>query len=414
MKLKLKMMLRQFLLAAVALLIISYFILQLVLSVGDIVTVQAAEYTVVTDTLDLSGCIFRDETPLYSGSTGTVCYLADDYEKVMAGQAVASIYATADDAGIQTSIKALKDKILLLEKSAASASTTDLSFLDTNINSLIINSVRSVEKGLVTSAAQNRDELLIYLNRRSSVVSGDSYEIQIKTLENEILRLESSILGAKTTVTSPSASWFVSFTDGYETYFTLNALENMTIESYKALLEQSANDSLKTAAIGKLYNDSLWYLVVCTDKRTAIEYKVGKNYNITFPYSLNQSVEMTYERYISQTNTDEIIMIFSTRTNYDGFNFLRYQPVEIAYKSYSGLKVPRSAVRVKDGMQGVYVLDGNVIIFKTINILYEQANYYICAVPDGGNITAISDTQLSLYDLIITEGKQIYEGRVLS
>ena len=69
---------------------------------------------------------------------------------------------------------------------------------------------------------------------------------------------------------------------------------------------------------------------------------------------------------------------------------------------------------VKDGVQGVYVLDGNTIVFKKINVVYEEATNYICSLPDEDDKSFVSDTELSLYDQIITEGRQIYEGRVLS
>lgn len=415
MKIQKSQPLRQLAMAAVALLVIAYIVLQLVLSVGDIVTIQTAQYATVIETLDLSACIFRDETVLYNNTRGTVCYLADDFEKVAAGQAVASVYAAADDAGIQATIKELNDRISLLRKSSASASTSDLSALDTKISSLLTTTVINAGEGLFTTAVQNRDELLIYMNRRDSVVSAvNTFEVQIKALENEIRRLEASIVGEKTSVVAPNASWFVSYTDGYEYCYTIEMLEKLTIDSYEELLQRPSDESLKSSALGKLYNDSEWYIVVRTDKRTAIDYDVGKEYTVTFPYSLDTELEMVYERYIAQTDTNDVLMVFSSRVNRDSFNFLRYQPVRIEHRTYEGLKVPRSAVRVKDGVQGVYVLDGNTIVFKKINVVYEEATNYICSLPDEDDKSFVSDTELSLYDQIITEGRQIYEGRVLS
>ena len=73
MKIQKSQPLRQLAMAAVALLVIAYIVLQLVLSVGDIVTIQTAQYATVTETLDLSACIVRDETVLYNNTRGALC-----------------------------------------------------------------------------------------------------------------------------------------------------------------------------------------------------------------------------------------------------------------------------------------------------------------------------------------------------
>jgi hypothetical protein len=144
------------------------------------------------------------------------------------------------------------------------------------------------------------------------------------------------------------------------------------------------------------------------------DFVLGESYDIVFPYSLDTELSMKLEKKITQTDSDDALLVFSSRTNYPDFSFLRYQPVELKHKTYKGLSVPKSAIRVKDGKEGVYVLDGNIVKFKTVDIMFENAGKYVCRLPDDYNIAYIDEEKLSLYDIIIVEGNQIYDGRVLS
>lgn len=415
MNLRLKMTMRQFALSVVALLMIAYVILQFVLSVGDIVTTQAAEYIETDELVPLEAAIFRDETVVYNNTNGTVCYLVDDGEKVNAGQAVLDIYDVADDAGIQAKIKEYRDKIKILTKSSPAASTSDLNFLDSGISSLITETVRNTENGVISGTVRKRNEILIYMNRRMAVLKlVEGFDKQIITFNNEIARLESGIRGTKRTVSSDKASNFVYSVDGYENIFSLEKLEGLTIKSFDDLLQTEYDSDILQRGVGKFYNNSTWYAVIKVTKRMSNDFIVDNNYDVVFPYSLDTELSMKLEKKITQTDSDDALLVFSSRINYPDFSFLRYQPVELKHKTYKGLSVPKSAIRVKDGKEGVYALDGNVVKFKTVDIMFEQAGNYICALPDDYNIAYIDEKKLSLYDIIIIDGNQIYEGRVLS
>lgn len=415
MNLRLKMTMRQFAMSVIAILIIAYIILQFVLSVGDIITTQVAEYVEIADLVPLEAAIFRDETVVYNNTNGTVCYLVDDGEKVGAHQAVVDIYDVADDAGIQTRIKALRDKIEILTKSSAAASTSDLKFLDSGISAMIMECVRNTDDGVISSTLRKKDEILIYMNRRMAVLKlVEGFDKQIVAMNNEISRLESGIKGTKNTIRSNEASNFVYNVDGYENVFSIDKLEGLTIRSFDELLKTEYDNDILKRGIGKFYNDSTWYSVIRVTKRMANDFVLGEAYDIVFPYSLDTELEMKLEKKITQTDSDDALLVFSSRTNYPDFSFLRYQPVELKHKTYKGLSVPKAAIRVKDGKEGVYVLDGNVVKFKEVEILFEQTGKYVCKLPDDYNVAYIDEEKLSLYDIIIVEGNQIYEGRVLS
>ena len=99
---------------------------------------------------------------------------------------------------------------------------------------------------------------------------------------------------------------------------------------------------------------------------------------------------------------------------------LRKEKIVVTLKEYSGLKIPKEAVRKEiktvknnDGTEaekevmGVYILYGQVVRFRTINALYSDADYVIAEndTEDKGSI--------SLYDMIITKGRELYDGKIV-
>ena len=62
-----------------------------------------------------------------------------------------------------------------------------------------------------------------------------------------------------------------------------------------------------------------------------------------------------------------------------------------------------------DGERGIYVLRGNVVRFRRIEIVYTGEDYYLVK-------SSVEDTEyeyLQVNDLIILNGKNLFDGRVL-
>ena len=126
---------------------------------------------------------------------------------------------------------------------------------------------------------------------------------------------------------------------------------------------------------------------------------------MVFPYSndtrVNDAVSV-----ITETDSDEVVLVFRGGDLPKDFNFLRRQTVEIVETSYTGYKVPVSAVRIvnisqdEEGRrlvtpssagesgsgepggrmaQGVYILDGDRVHFREIKALAQINGYVICA-----------------------------------
>ena len=67
----------------------------------------------------------------------------------------------------------------------------------------------------------------------------------------------------------------------------------------------------------------------------------------------------------------------------------------------------RSAIRYNnDGERGVFVVQSGKLVFRKIDVEYWGDDYIICQ-------SSADDGYLKLYDKIVTEGKDLYEGKVV-
>lgn len=403
--------------------ICAYLVLQLTRGLGEVAEVEQTTYMTMQETLQLEAYLFRDETPLYSGSAGTNCFLAADGERVALGATVVITYANASDATVQERITNIDRQIRILQQSnlSAGALTTDLSILDQKIAELQVELLREVADDDLAKALRSEDELWIQLNRRRMLLGLEpgTYEARLTQLQQEKASLERTLTGASARATVSEAGYFYRSADGYETAFTMAALDNLTVSGFLELAHAEADANILREACGKLVHSEQWYVAVPVDRRTAGTYREGNTYSMLFPYSGGMQLSMVLDRRILQTDLDTAVLVFRSRELPEGFDFCRSQTVQLVVGDYAGIRVDADALRVLDGELGCYVLSGSHVVFKKADVLYRNEEFAICQVPydsvrgNRTNKAYISDTYLSLYDTVILSASDLYVGKVL-
>lgn len=400
-----------------------YLIVQLTLGIGEVVDTENTTFATVTDSVRLEAYLFRDEKPLYSGTTGTNSYLAESGAKVVKGETVAVTYLQETDAGLQEKITRIDRMIRILEQSGlkSGAITTDLSVLDKNIEEMTVEMLREIADGDLFKAQRGEESLLIEMNRRQSLLGSDgvSFATRINVLKQEKADLERSLQGESVQVIAPDSGYFYSGVDGYEGTFTMEALADLTVERFRRLTESEPDNRILQNACGKLVSNAEWSIAVATDRKTAAHYTVGRSYSVSFPYSGGLSIRMSFDRRLMQTDSDTEVLIFSCRQLPEGFDFSRNQTVQLSLGEYEGIRVHTSALRVLDGEVGCYVLDGTRVVFKKADVIYRNDEYTICRIPENPvterrtDRAYISPEYLSLYDTVILSGTDLYVGKTL-
>ncbi len=419
---KIKHFFSQFGLTVLLVILCVYLVLQLTLGIGEVAEVEYATYVTVRDTVQLEAYLFRDETPLSSGYQGIDCFLVEDGERVAKGTQVALTFSEASDAGVQDRITRINRMIRILELSNLSqgVQTTDLTILDKNIQKLTVELLRDVADGDLAAALRGEETLWVEMNRRQALLEeGIDYSSQITLLKQERADLEATLTGKSTATYAPSAGYYYQAVDGYENVFTMEALQELTVDSFDTMLASAADEEILSRSCGKIVHSAQWYVAVALDKRSASAYTAGKTYEIVFPFSTGMRLTMVLDKKAVQTNRDHVILVFRSNQLPEGFDFTRRQTVQLVEATYSGIRVSTDALRMEDGVLGCYVLDGNKVIFKKADILYREEEFAVCRVPynsvkDNRDDKAyISAEYVSLYDAVVISASELYEGMVL-
>lgn len=397
-----------------AVLISSYIIYHLVLSFGAGVETVTALYVTQEQKVASQGYIFRDEDIVYAQSSGITNYMCDNGDKVKSGSLLANVYTGSADSSVETKLLEIDRKIELLTQSSRtlSYSFADTSSLDADIYDNYYLIQEKLSSGELGFAMRKLDELLIGLNRRNSVIqSSIDFSAEISMLAAQKATLLSGYSGQSIPVYSKQSGYFYTGVDGYEDIFTNAALEGLSVDGFFELINASPKPLSEDAVCGKIATDFNWHIVLTLDKKQVRDYTPGAVYTLYFPYNSDLSIKMTLSRIVSENEKDEALFVFSTNVIPEGFQFLRRQTVEIVMTSYSGYRIPQSALRMLDGELGVYVQQGYMVHFKRIDVLAEIDGYYIVSASPAESESKYEP--LALYDNVIIKGKQLYHGKVI-
>ncbi len=373
----------------------------------DIKTIVSGETTHKV-TVGGVGYVFRDEALLEAEYTGVVDYAVSDGEKIAVEQQIADVYQNGGSFSRRL-IRVIDDQIALLEKSSAGSEPVDLATLRGEANDIYYKLVSLLASGEVGELDTQTEKMMITLNKISDLTSDGGFATD-KIAELRALR-ESLLEGEYETVYALSSGYFYRTPDGYEDRFTLSAANGLTAESFATLEGAVADNSASVSdnVFGKLASTSFWKIAVPLTVKDAEGLSAEESYVLTFPENNQTELTMTLESMIA--DGDRVICVFYCNRTPDNFSFERCQSVKIEVSSASGIYVPRSALTRLNGVRGVYVLRGSVVHFRSVQIVYEGEDY--CLVSESfegeGGYYAL-DTN----ELIITEGKNLFDGRILN
>jgi hypothetical protein len=116
-------------------------------------------------------------------------------------------------------------------------------------------------------------------------------------------------------------------------------------------------------------------------------------------------------RILSDVDSETAVLIFRTGVLPEDFQYLRNQTVQVVKNSYTGYRIPASAVHVVNGNEGVYVLRGSQVKFCRINPLYEYDGYIL--VAERNESASDRGDWLAKNDFVITKGKGLYDGKII-
>ena len=233
----------------------------------------------------------------------------------------------------------------------------------------------------------------------------------MSALTTERDTLEKQLSGRSTTIASPASGFFSEIVDGFEGKLTLDALASFSLDDYNALKESEITDS-QSGVLGKVVGNFRWYFVMEVTDSTLDGMEAGDALRLRFP-QVDDDVPVTVKEIRKQENADRALLILSGLNITPELVTIRFQTAEVIRASYTGIKVPKTAVRLEidengNQQQGVYILPDSLSRFKKIEVLYEGKDYYIVKQGNSGK-----DTGLVAGDKVIVKARGLENLKVM-
>lgn len=423
--------------AIISILLIFYLVYQLYqLTYTKIVTEQALSIT-LGDEIESVGITVRDESLITSEYTGVVVPTVAEGGKVSKGQTIAYVFRSADDANAYNRIIEI-DKEIAEFKSMETAKDK-YSSIDKLLNERINYLSEAVNNGDLDLVDEIRSEITYLLNKRQIYMNKvDNFDDRIKQLEAEKSSLEAKFNVEPHTVTASNSGYFVSTVDGYESALRTETSRNLSAADVDKLLD-SFMDIDTSRYIGKIADDYKWHMVSAIPTEDAKRLTIGRTYTIRLPYAEVGSVRASLESVNITEGDDRAVVQFTCNYLIDELAAIRTQPIVIQVKSYEGIGIKTDALRTQtvkkefkvsasdayiynvpvsgtddvsvpyeEEQVGVYVLWGNEVVFRWVDVLYSRDG--ITVVKSN----TLDDQYIKLYDEVIVEGRDLYDGKIVN
>lgn len=389
----------------VSVVLLTYVAYNLFNLIYDPVKTELAVKVSVDDVITISGVALRSEKPMDTSASNIVDYLISDGSKVSKDEVIANIYLSDDAVDIEQQLREKKSEINRLEAAISSQGTgLDAFSVENNIRNQLSRFSDNCKDGRLIGINDSVDSVLTSFNMRQ-VAQGDitSFTMRIDALKEEYESLKAKRVNEFKSITSPKSGYFVSYTDSFEDAVDYDNIPNLSASEIKELCNRepvSSND-----VIGKIIDAYKWYYVACISEQDMNLLKEGK-VSASFSSSVSYDVVFNIEKKITDDDGTNAI-IFSCENFNNDLACIRNNPVNVIIDSYSGIRVNSEAVRVVDGVQGVYIARGQKVAFRKVDIIYSTDGYII------SRIDREDASLLQQYDDIIIGGKNLYDGKLL-
>lgn len=400
--------------AFAAVIIVIYFAAELYNISAKTYDTQTAYEQTVLETLDAEMFIIRDETILSTTSSGVTVPLAENGERVSKGSAIAAVFASEEAAKNYVRLQSLNEQLKAYQKidGQLSVANIDLDRLTEEIDSDFISIIDSAYSNDFSSLSDDKLSFSEKLSRRQ-ILLGQPVDCSatIARLQSEIAAMSSSSTPSQI-ISAESSGYFVSKEDGFENIISIDDIDSLTPE----MLEEAMNSDKKEPAagsIGKLIDGYNWYIAAVVDSSEAVAFTGKTNVRLIFGDSDEDSVS-TYLHSVKAVDKDKSLVVFRCNIMNKQVAALRKINGKIVVSEFTGLKVSRDAIRLdENGNEGVYVRRGNIVNFRSVNIIYSEDAFVIASAPAPESGKELEHTHLKLYDEIIISGKELKDGMVI-
>ncbi len=389
--------------------LIVYVVFQLVNFSGNDYVTQTVYSQTVDEQINMNGFILREETVIPLTANG---YLSSNYSvgtKVSLGADLGEVYPNQSAAGNRYAIRQLQLTANALVAAQNASDTTDVikpDDLNQSISQSVSRLVAARDDYDFSDIEQYKEEIIQYCGQKEIVLYPNTdYSTRVESLNNQAQTLAASGEGNLASVVSTASGYFVDHIDGYEETLSGLDLSSLTVSKAEEMIGAYTSYQADTSAV-KIVTSHKWRYITVLSGEDAEQIRSGNTVSLRFSH-VSEDVPMTVEKLVRDEETGKYLAIFSGETINEELLSIRFCSATIVVASYTGLKLPKEALRFENGVRGVYVVVMDKMYFRKIEEIYEAEDYLIAKINED------DEESLRLYDTVIVQGKNLYDQKPL-
>lgn len=365
---------------------------------------------VYTDTMeesiDTEGWVVRSEE-LVNGGGGLVQLKRNEGEEVSEGAAIAMVYEDEEYVDNQEELLRTKSDLTALQYATYSGSPSGAALEDQMMSALSELRAASSSGDYANLSEETETYRKLVLRREFLVSSEAAAEMSAAASElyDKYESLQSYQSGA-TEITAAQSGMFSSHLDGYETLLSPDSLIGLLPEELAAFSELTPLSA--EGSLGKLVTNPVWYYAATLPSRYSHELSPGQVVDVYFD-ALSKALEMEVDS-VGEIQDDQVVAVFRSARDEHVAGELRQESCRIILESEEGILIPKEALRVCEGENGVFVSSGYNAVFRPVKILAENDDYYLVK-PNPKNEN--DDRILRSGDEVVLASAELYDGKVV-
>jgi hypothetical protein len=371
-----------------------------------VITIAVIEQN-TRETITISGFVSRDEELLSGDDDGTFIFVsAENGKHLSMGESVALKYTSRERWEQSTKAHELDEQIAVLEGLKTLQTTSTQARLDNALKTGVDALRTAVDAKDYRNASERANALL------TLAIGGSNLKETLNLLYAERSLVADVSAG---TIATRRSALFSKLADGYvaRTELTPAELQKLTPSSLNVLLAEETPAAF-SGVIGKLIYGRRWYYVANVDAATGYDLalKIGKSVQMQFERGYTDLLKMTIET-VSFEENGAYTVVFSCDYALRETMDLRRVDAKLITKEYTGLKIPRSALRfepLKEGEKSrecVYITTGPYLERKLVTVVHEDEDYYLIEITT-------SSTGLRAGDNVVISGRNLYDGKIIN
>lgn len=413
--------------------ILIYVLVMFISANFSMVHTEAAAAASASNTIYTTGYIIRNETYITNDTGGVVAYEIANGDSVSANGVIAKIYSSEADAANQKKVLKLTqeiDKLKKLNSTTEQFRGTSIESIDSTLSKNLKSLMNNLNNNNYLQLEQLRNDILYNINERQVLTGAvTDFNERLTALEAEKNELQSKISAPIAEIRSPVAGYFVDFTDGYENSFDYTKAEGLSYAQLENLQNKEPQE-VPANVIGKVISNLNWYISCPVTAQQALEFNdISEDVKVKMPFASTERVAVNVVAVNQDSKTDNAVIVLECKDMSEELANLRNETVQIDVATYTGIKIPKSAlhddtvikaIENDDGttttdsakVQGVYVLYSGELVFKQVDVIYSDEDFVICnQEPEEGKL--FNGETVQLYDKIVVEGSDLYAGKIV-